>query len=72
MFNMDEDQKILQTTLMETDEGQLTITPTEARDNLNFIRGKDGSATFLPFCQKLGGSDKEGEILEIREEIGIS
>ena len=32
---MDEDQTILQTPLMDTDEGPLTITPMEARDNLN-------------------------------------
>ena len=35
MFNMDEDQTILQTSLMNTDEGELSITPMEARDNLN-------------------------------------
>ena len=35
MFNMDEDQTILQTPLMDADEEPLTITPTEARDNLN-------------------------------------
>ena len=32
---MDEDQTILQTPLMDTDEKQLPITPMEARDNLN-------------------------------------
>ena len=35
MFNMDEDQTILQTPLMDTDEEQLTTAPMEARDNLN-------------------------------------
>ena len=35
MFNMDEDQTILQTPLMDTDEEELTVTPAEARDNLN-------------------------------------
>ena len=35
MFNMVEDQTILQTPLMETDKEQLTITLMEARDNLN-------------------------------------
>ena len=35
MFNMDEDQTILQTPLMDTDEDEQTITPVEARDNLN-------------------------------------
>ena len=32
---MDEDQTILQTPLMDTDMEQLTVTPTEARGNLN-------------------------------------
>ena len=35
MFNMDEDQTILQTPLMDTDEDEQTITPVETRDNLN-------------------------------------
>ena len=35
MLNMDKDQTVLQATLMDTDEEQLTITPTEAMDNLN-------------------------------------
>ena len=35
MFNMDEDQTILQTPLMDTDEDKQAITPVEARDNLN-------------------------------------
>ena len=35
MFNMDEVQTILQTSLMDTDEVELTVTAMEARDNLN-------------------------------------
>ena len=35
MFNMDEDQTILQTSLMDTDKEELTVTLMEARDNLN-------------------------------------
>ena len=35
MFYMDEDQTILNTPLMDTDEEELTITPMEARHNLN-------------------------------------
>ena len=35
MFNMDEGQTILQTPLMDTDKEELTVTPMEARDNLN-------------------------------------
>ena len=33
MFNMDEDQTILQTPLTDTEEGKMTITPMETRDN---------------------------------------
>ena len=35
MFNMDEDETILQIPLMDTEEDKMTITLTEARDNLN-------------------------------------
>ena len=35
MFNMDNDQTILQTPLMDIDKEELTILPMEARDNLN-------------------------------------
>ena len=35
MFNMDEDQIILQTPLMDTYEDEQIITPVGARDNLN-------------------------------------
>ena len=35
MFNMDKDQIILQIPLMDTEEDEMTITPMEARDNLN-------------------------------------
>ena len=32
---MDEDQTLLQTPLMDTDDDKQTITPVETRDNLN-------------------------------------
>ena len=35
MFNMDEDQTILQTPLMGEDHDEQTISPVETRDNLN-------------------------------------
>ena len=35
MFNMDEDQTILQTPLMEVDQDGQTISPVETTDNLN-------------------------------------
>ena len=35
MFNMDIDQMVLQSPLMDTDEEQWTIILMEARDNLN-------------------------------------
>ena len=35
MFNVDEDQTILQIPLRDTEADEMTITPMEARDNLN-------------------------------------
>ena len=35
MFNMDKDQMILQTPLMDMDQDEQTIPPVETRDNLN-------------------------------------
>ena len=35
MFNMDKDQTLVQTSLMDTDEDEVTITTVKARDNLN-------------------------------------
>ena len=34
MFNMDEDQTILQTPLMDVDQDRWTISPVETRENL--------------------------------------
>ena len=35
MFNMDKNQTLIQTSLMDTDKDELTITPTDTRGNLN-------------------------------------
>ena len=35
MFNMDEDQTILQTPLMDVDQARQSISPVETRENLN-------------------------------------
>ena len=35
MFNMDENQTILQTPLMDIDQDRQTVSPVETRDNLN-------------------------------------
>ena len=35
LFNMDEDQTLLQMPLMDVDQVRQSISPTEARDNLN-------------------------------------
>ena len=48
MFNMDEDQIILQSPLMDTDQGKQTITPVETRDK----KGKDDPNAFLPLGLK--------------------
>ena len=37
MFNMDENQTILQTSLMDTDQDGQTISPVETRDNLKLV-----------------------------------
>ena len=47
MFNMDDDQTILQTPLMDTDKGPLTITQMEAGDNLNL---REVKMVLLHFC----------------------
>ena len=35
MFNIDEDQTLMQTLLMDTDQDEPTITPIDTRGNLN-------------------------------------
>ena len=35
MFNMDEDQTLLQMPLMDVDQVRQSVSPAEARDNLN-------------------------------------
>ena len=35
MFNLDEEQTAIQTSLMDTDDNEVTITPMESRDGLN-------------------------------------
>ena len=35
MFNLDKDQTLLQTPLMDTDQDKQTISPVQMRDNLN-------------------------------------
>ena len=44
---------------MDTDKDELTIALVDTRVNLNLYRGKNGSAAFLPFSQKIGGNDGE-------------
>ena len=38
MFNLDDEQTILQTSLMDTDDDEMTVTLTETRDSLNLQR----------------------------------
>ena len=35
MFNLDDEQATLQTSLMDTDDDEVMITPTETKDGLN-------------------------------------
>ena len=46
MFNLDEDQMILQTPLKEADQDEQTITPVETRGQFKLVKGKDDSTTF--------------------------
>ena len=48
MFNMDEDQTILQTPLKDTEEDEMTITPAETRDNLKLKEVKMVPPHFCP------------------------
>ena len=47
MFNMDEDQTILQTPLTDTDQDKQTKSPVETRDNLKLVEGKNDSTAFF-------------------------
>ena len=51
MFNMDKDQTVLQTSLMDTDEEELTVTLMEARDNLNLYKVKMVPLHFCSFVR---------------------
>ena len=48
MFNMDEDQTILQTPLMDIDQDGQTISQVETRDNLNLQRVRMVPPYFCP------------------------
>ena len=50
---------LVQTLLMDTDEDKLTVTLVDPRGNLNLSQVKNGSATFLPFSQKIGGNNRK-------------
>ena len=62
MFNMDEDQTILQIPLMDVDHIGQSISPVETRGKFKLIKGKNGPTTFLPLGSNLGGNNKGREI----------
>ena len=62
---MDKDQTILQIPLMEVDQVGLSISPTEARENLNFLEGKNVPTTFLSLGPKLGGENTKKKDIDI-------
>ena len=62
MFNIDEDQTILQTPLMDIDQDRRTLSSVETRDNLNLIKGKNGPTAFLPLGPNLGENNKRKEV----------
>ena len=58
MFSLDNDQTILQTLLIDTEDDIMMITPTETRDGFKLIKGESGSAALLPNIQNLGENDR--------------
>ena len=57
MFNLDNKQTALQTSLMDTDDDKITITDREYRQ-FKLIKGRSASATFLSISQNSGGNNK--------------
>ena len=64
MFNIDEDQTILQTPLIESDQDKQTISAVQTRDNFKLIKGKNDSTAFLPLGPKLGRNSKKREVIK--------
>ena len=62
MFNIDEDQTILQTPLIETDQDKQTISPVADQKQFKLIKGKNDSTAFLPLGPKLGRNSKKREV----------
>ena len=62
MFNMDEDQTILQTPLMDVDQLRQTISLVESMDNFKLIKGKNGPTAFVPLGPNLGIHNKGRDI----------
>ena len=48
---MIEDQTLMQSPLMDTDEDELTVTLIDNRGNFKLIRGKSGPHTFALFSE---------------------
>ena len=57
MFNIGEDQTLLQTTLIDVDQVQTEHKSYKSQGKYNFIEGKNGPTTFLPLASKLGGEN---------------
>ena len=67
---MDEDQALTQTSLMDTDKDKLTITSIDTKRKFKLIRGKNGSATFLLFSQRIGRNVRKiGNINNITQNV---
>ena len=64
MLNLDNEQIPMQTLLMDINDEEM-ITPTENKDSLKLVKGRDGSTAFLPISQGLGGS--KSAILRYRD-----
>ena len=62
---MEKDQVLIQTSLMDTDKDEPSITPIDTTGKFKLIRGENGSAAFLPFSQRIGGNVRKKETIII-------
>ena len=65
MFNMDEDQNILQTPMMDSDYNRADHNSDRNYGQFKLVKGKDDPTTFLPFSQKLGEIVRKQKSIEM-------
>ena len=57
MFNLDDEQTLLQTSLMDTDDEEINNIDREW-GQFKLVKGRDGPAAFLPISEGLGRNNK--------------